>query len=98
TNGAVLTHPGAGLTNEHRLEIAADMLTISTNSRIDVTGRGYLGGRSGVNVAWEGRTLGNTTLGGSVRRNGGSHGGLGGVGSAEQSPNLVYGSFRDPNE
>ena len=99
TNGAVLTHPGADLTNEYRLEITAGVVTVSTNSRIDVSGRGYLGGYSGANGANQnGRTLGNTIVGGSTRRNGGSYGGLGGFGNTEQTVNGVYGSFRDPNE
>ena len=99
TNGAVLTHPGADLTSEHRLLITVGTLTISTNSRIDVSGRGYLGGLSGANFASQtGRTFGNTTVGGSLRRNGGSYGGMGGFGSAEAFANAVYGAYRDPNE
>jgi hypothetical protein len=42
--------------------------------------------------------LGNTTDGASTRRNGGSYGGIGGLGNAEQNPSSAYGSFRDPNE
>jgi len=98
TNGAVLTHPAADLTIESRLLINATTLTISTNSRIDVSARGYLGGLSAGNNVWEGRTLGNTTEGASRRRNGGSYGGLGAFGTAEQIANAVYGAFRDPNE
>ncbi len=98
TNGAVLTHPGADLSIEYRLELAAGTLVVSTNSRVDVSARGYLGGRSGPNGGDIGRTLGNTTVGASVRRNGGSYGGLGAYGSAEPFANAVYGSFRDPNE
>ncbi|MBK8001596.1 MAG: hypothetical protein IPK15_23560 [Verrucomicrobia bacterium] len=99
TNGAVLTHPGADTVVEHRLLITANTLTISTNSRIDVSARGYLGGlRDGNAANAAGRTLGNTTVGGSLRRNGGSYGGVGGFGSAEAFANAVYGSFRDPNE
>src|SRR5690606_18001868 len=74
-------------------------LTISTNSRIDVSGRGYLGARSGGNGGNVGRTLGNTTQGGSDRRNGGSYGGLGGLGSINAGMiNATYGSFRNPDE
>ncbi|MBK8001594.1 MAG: hypothetical protein IPK15_23550 [Verrucomicrobia bacterium] len=97
TNGAVLTHPGADTVVEHRLLITANTVMISTNSRIDVTGRGYLGGRRGGNGD-VGRTIGNTAVGGSLRRNGGSYGGVGGFGSADAFANAVYGSFRDPNE
>jgi hypothetical protein len=98
TNGAVLTHPVADLSSEPRLEIVTDTLTISTNSRIDVTARGYLGARSGSNSGNDGRTLGNTTIGASRERNGGSYGGLGATGSSVAFPNAAYGSFRDPNE
>ena len=98
TNGAVLTHPGAGLDAEFALRIAVDgALVVSTNSRIDVSGRGYLGGRVGGNGD-VGRTLGNTVVGGSVRRGGGSYGGLGALGSAEPVVNAVYGDYANPNE
>ena len=98
TNAAVLTHTGAGISNEYRLEINAEALAISSNSLIDVSGRGYLGGRSGDNDGNSGRTLGNTTVGGSLRRNGGSYGGLGAFGNIEQSVNAIYGASNDPNE
>ncbi|MBK8001595.1 MAG: hypothetical protein IPK15_23555 [Verrucomicrobia bacterium] len=65
TNGAVLTHPGADTVVEHRLLITANTVMISTNSRIDVSARGYLGGlRDGNAANAAGRTLGNTTVGG----------------------------------
>ena len=99
TNGAVLTHDGATLDKESRLDISVGDLIISADSRIDVTGRGYLGGLSGANgVNWYGRTFGNTINGGSYRRNGGSYGGLGAFGNAERVVNGIYGSFYDPNE
>ena len=59
---------------------------------------GYLGGRSGPNSVENARTLGNTTAGGSTRRNGGSYGGVGGIGNAEGVLNSVYGAFDDPTE
>ncbi|HYG24635.1 MAG TPA: Ig-like domain-containing protein [Verrucomicrobiae bacterium] len=98
TNGAVLTHPGAGLLDEPRLELTVGSLLIDASSRIDVTARGYLGGRSGANSANEGRTLGNTTVGGSSRRHGGSYGGIGGTGNVDGSVNSVYGSYLNPDE
>lgn len=96
TNAAVLTHPGPSMEGESRLEIELDTLVVSTNSRIDVSQRGYLGGRNGANDANRGRTFTNAV--GSIRRNGGSYGGFGGQGTAEREPNQVYGSFREPNE
>ncbi|MEX0741838.1 MAG: hypothetical protein WD079_03515, partial [Phycisphaeraceae bacterium] len=99
TNGAVLTHSGAGVSNETWLEINVGDLLISTNSRIDVTARGYLGGRSGANSGIQsGRTLGNTIVGGSTARNGGSYGGLGALGDLTQTVNGNYGSYANPNE
>ena len=98
TNGAVLTHPSAGLGDEPRLEITVGTLVISTNSRIDVSSRGYLGGRSGGNSSDQGRTLGNTTEGGSSRRNGGSYGGSGAFGNLGGTINSTYGDSTDPNE
>ncbi|MDH7503553.1 MAG: Ig-like domain-containing protein, partial [Verrucomicrobiota bacterium] len=102
TNGAVLTHKVAdlspGLMGEPRLELIVTNLIIDASSRIDVTGRGYLGGRSGGNSGDQGRTLGNSNEGGSLRRCGGSYGGLGAFGNTDQVVNWIYGSFRDPDE
>ncbi len=100
SENAWLTHPFATTVSQFGIELTVtNVLSVSTNSRIDVSGRGYLGGLSGANFANQiGRTLGNTTVGGSLRRNGGSYGGLGGFGSAEAFANAVYGSYRDPNE
>ncbi|HAV61008.1 MAG TPA: hypothetical protein DCY13_01415, partial [Verrucomicrobiales bacterium] len=98
-DNAWLTHPPANLTSQFGLELnVTNQLAVSTNSRIDVSGRGYLGGRSGGNDGWTGRTLGNTTEGGSYRRSGGSYGGLGASGTAEPIVNTTYGLARDPNE
>lgn len=96
-NGAVLTQEGATTTTDSRLEITAGVIFIEAGSRIDVSGRGYLGGLSGANASFqEGRTLGHAA--GSTRRNGGSYGGLGATGNAEQIVNGIYGDFRNPNE
>lgn len=101
TNGAVLTHTNPGMAStlmgEPKLELVVDHLIIDATSRIDVSGRGYLGGRMGGNGDG-GRTLGNTTVGGSVRRSGGSYGGRGAYGSAERAINEVYDDYADPNE
>ncbi|MBK8001597.1 MAG: hypothetical protein IPK15_23565 [Verrucomicrobia bacterium] len=97
SDNAWLTHPFATTVSQFGIELTvANTLTISTNSRIDASARGYLGGlRDGNAANAAGRTLGNTTVGGSLRRNGGSYGGVGGFGSAEAFANAVYGSFRD---
>lgn len=99
TNGAVLTHPAADLATVSHLELTVGRLVISTNSRIDVGGRGYLGGLSGANASSpSGRTAGNTTVGGSTRRNGGSYGGLGAVGNTESTVGDVYGNYASPSD
>ena len=68
-------------------------LFIDSTSKIDVSGKGYLGGYpGGVNGVSIGRTLGNTTAGGSTSSNGGGYGGLGGSGNA------TYGDYANPND
>ena len=62
-------------------------LSIDETSVIDVSGKGFLAGR----------TVGNTTVGASTLRAGGSYGGLGGPGNGAGLPGDVYGDFRDPN-
>ena len=96
TNGSVATQAQTGDPEAGRVEIAAGEIVIDATSKIDVSGRGYAGG-SGTSTANEtGRTLGNTTTGGSGRSSGGSYGGLGGVYSG--SVNAAYGDPTDPNE
>ena len=98
TNTGVLTHCSTTTTKECRLEVVVDTLTIDTTSKIDVSGRGYLGGWQGDNSNDTGRTLGNTTTGGSGYQTGGSYGGLGGIGSNNSATNAVYGEITNPNE
>ena len=103
TNGVLLTHGNATITKVYSLNLnATTMLMIDSTSKIDVTGKGYLGGFSGGNNTNTGRTLGNTTAGGSTTSssgygNGGSYGGLGAIYSGG-SVNAVYGDFTNPNE
>ena len=90
--GSVLSHPVSSPTYEPALDIDAGSVEIDGSSAIDVTARGYLGGRD---TSEPGRTIGNVL--GSGERDGGSHGGLGG-----DSPNGggvvsgAYGSETDP--
>ncbi|MBE0540564.1 MAG: Ig-like domain-containing protein, partial [Verrucomicrobia bacterium] len=91
TNGAVLTHSPCTTTNTHKLDlVVTNAIVISTNSRIDVSGKGYL----------TRRTSGNTTMGGATGSSGGSYGGLGGLGSygSPNAPNAVYGDYADPDD
>jgi len=79
-NNAVVKHLSTDCNTTHRLIInARDSICIDSTSKIDVTGLGYLGGFSGDNQTTLGRTVGNTTNGGSTPRCGGSHGGRGGI-------------------
>ena len=73
-------------------------LNIDATSKIDVSAKGYLGAAQGGNGSYTGRTVGNTTTGGSYRTNGGSYGGLGGIYSDSNATNAVYGDPTDPND
>ena len=84
---AMLTHSACTSNETFSLTLVVDdVLTVSSNSTIDVSGRGYL----------QGRTHPNTTTGASTGRTGGSYGGVGGKYSGV--PNVAYGDFRNPNE
>ena len=95
-NGARLTHSPTTATKVGRLDITVSgTLTVDATSRIDVTGRGFLGGRQPGNPFFnDGTTVGFQR--GSTGIAGGSYGGLGGAFLA--SPNPVYGDFRNPND
>ena len=84
-NGSILSHPSASASG---LTIVADNLTIGTNGRIDVTGRGFGPG--------EGPGAGNmgdqTTQGGS----GGGYGGTGGLSPNGAPGGTTYGSITQP--
>ena len=98
-NNAVLTHSEATTTTTSKLDLViASTLTIDSTSKIDVSGKGYLGGGEGDNSSTKGMTKGNTTEGGSDFYTGGSYGGLGGIGRSNYLPNVVYGDFTNPNE
>jgi hypothetical protein len=95
-NGSTISHSSASTTSTSKLELNAAEMTIDTTSKIDVSGRGYLGAWQGGNNVYIGRTYGNTTNGGSTNQSGGSYGGLGGVYSGLAS--LAYGDLTRPNE
>ncbi|OGV75042.1 MAG: hypothetical protein A3K18_14425 [Lentisphaerae bacterium RIFOXYA12_64_32] len=86
-NGAMLTHQATTTTQAYSLLLTVtDDLTIDSTSKIDVSNRGYL----------IGRTLGNTTSGAAAAHAGGSYGGYGSSDSG--ATNATYGDFSDPNE
>ena len=85
---SVLTHT-RGL--ESGMTIRAGDLVIDSTSRIDASGRGYLGGCRGP-LGARGETLGG--LAGARERSGGSYGGLGDYETAETNP--AYGTPQEP--
>lgn len=96
TGNSILTHP-ASMMETYSLSLkAAGKIRVDSGSRMSADNMGYAGGYSGINSNENGRTIGNTTTGGSNRNSGGSHGGLGGQwGTLQVSP--VYGSLYDPS-
>ncbi|MBN1558294.1 MAG: hypothetical protein JW951_09130 [Lentisphaerae bacterium] len=79
-----MTHPYATDAADYRLEVAAGAMTVSADSAVDASGRGYR----------QARTAGNTAEGASTGCSGGSYGGAGGT--YDGTANAVYGAFRDP--
>ncbi len=95
TDGALLSNP-----EETKLDVTiTDHLFVDADSRVDVSGRGYLGGfrtredGSFTNTSLAGRTLGGTTNGGAIGGDG-SHAGFGGSGQGQT--NATYGSITNP--
>jgi hypothetical protein len=98
TNGGTLTQWNTTATTTYKLELnVTTALTIDSTSKIDVTGKGYLGGYAGGNTNTTGHTYGNTITGGSTNYSGGSYGGSGGIYS-NGSVNAIYGELMNPNE
>ena len=96
--GALLTHSVATTTTTHKMDltITGKLVIGSDNSRISVNSSGYLGGDARNSGSYDGRTLGNTTEGGSYR-SGGSYGGFGGK-SVTDTVNKIYGSIYKPSD
>ena len=81
--------------NEHSATASSSPCRRDSTSKIDVSGKGYLGAMQGVNTnTTSGRTNNNAV--GSSDYNGGSYGGLGG--SYSGALNGVYGDLANPNE
>ena len=94
-SSGVMTNLPATASAFFKVDINAVNLMIDNTSRIDVVGRGLLGGsQSGNPFGGTGMRLG--FLAGSTGRSGGSYGGLGG--SFSGTSNAVYGDFANPNE
>ena len=84
SQGSLVTSFASTTTQMRSIELLlSGALTVDATSKIDVSGDGYLAGR----------TTGNTTVGASVGLSGGSHGGLGGEGGAS-----VFDDYLDPDD
>ena len=95
TNNSTITQVATTGTAFFKVDLSVNSLTVDATSRIDVTGRGFLGQAQPGNGFGGGMTIGFQR--GSRNRSGGSYGGLGGL-FPLGVVNPVYGDFRDPNE
>ena len=94
-NGAVLTHRETTATEAQSLQVTAWTLTVDATSRIDVAGRGYLGGNRAGLPDGQAHTTGFAP--GAAAGTGGSHAGLGGrYSGATGQPNPLYGNLVNP--
>lgn len=86
-NGATVTHSANTMSATHKLDIVvAEQVIVDATSKIDVTGKGYL----------PGRTKGNLTTGAATGQGAGSFGGLGGA--KFYTTNSAYGNYDDPDD
>ena len=91
----LLSHYAATDSFTSGIYLTLGSLNIDSSSRIDVTGRGYRGGRQGTD--WDpGKTAGNAI--GSQHAAGGSHGGLGSIYDGSGVPNSLYDSLTNPTD
>ena len=87
SGGAVLSHLAATITTTYWLDLTVSgTLDVDAQSSIDVTGKGYLPGRSD----------GNSPVSGGVT-SGGSYGGVG-YSFSQTTPSKAYGDFRNPTQ
>ncbi|HOC01141.1 MAG TPA: hypothetical protein PKM43_20625, partial [Verrucomicrobiota bacterium] len=84
-----LTHSACTVDAVHKLELeVTGTVTVDASSTIDVSGKGYLAGR----------TKGNTTEGGAEGSAGGSYGGQAGCDANGQCSNRAYGQYWEADE
>lgn len=101
TGNSTITILGASTTQISKADIeVTGTLSIADGSRIDVSGKGYLGAYQGLNRTISGMTRdavtgGPTTTGGSKYGSGGSHGGVGGQ---PAYANVTYGELTNPGD
>jgi len=97
SHGSVLTHAAATSSTIYRLNLTADSITLNDTSKIDVSGKGLLGGIGwyyGKAFTYDTVNQRPTTAWGSDENSGGSYGGRGGGGAAC----VIYGNAQQPNE
>lgn len=94
-NGARLVHRETTQTETFGLEVTAWTVSVDATSKIDVTGRGFLGGNK-AGFGENGATVG--LAAGANAGAGGSYGGRGGdySGNGANVPNAVYGDLTNP--
>jgi hypothetical protein len=101
-NTSTLTHAVSTTTTSYQLEVQAASIIIDSASKIDVTGKGYLGGwisgNSGNGMTRDPATGLPTITGGSYTQNGGTYGGLGGITNTGGTVNASYGDLMNPDE
>jgi hypothetical protein len=96
-NNGILRHSYCTSTITNYLSVkATGKILVDATSKMSMTNCGYLGGYSGDNSNFAGRTLGNTFTGGSTNCSGGSHAGYGGK-NGTNPVNEVYGTLYDPS-
>ncbi|WP_415835185.1 Ig-like domain-containing protein [Corallococcus soli] len=98
--GATLTHSEQGVSGRNLLDLTVTQeVRVDSSSKIDVSGRGYLGGWRGANQQRPGLTTGHASTGKTDV--GGSHGGYGyaeGYKAGSNPPTPVYGDYWDPDD
>nr|WP_306465339.1 IPT/TIG domain-containing protein [Corallococcus exiguus] len=98
-SGATLTHSQQGVSGANFLNLTVTQeVRVDSSSKIDVSGRGYLGGWQEGNAQRVGRTTGNVSSGMNVSA--GSHGGFGfaQVSGSVQEKMPVHDDARNPSD
>ena len=92
TSNSAITQLPTTASSFFKVDLGASAFTLDATSKIDVSGRGFLGGRQPGNP-FVGRGM---TLGFQAGSSGDAGGGYGGLGGGPSNP--VYGNLGDPNE
>jgi hypothetical protein len=97
---SVLTVPDSTSTQVYPLVLSVDEeIEVDAASRIDLRGKGYVGGFRSGNANYRGQTADHAYQSGNAQKSGGSHGGLGGYYDAGSMGTIVpvtFDSYQDP--